>query len=279
MTEEKNKEIFSENQTGLHQHLFKTHRRMMEKQGMIFGPFQGTTFTVITLNRESNSTCREKNQSPFHYDILTWYDLGCNDGTPHGRLLAYRRRPRSIGCVDRIHTNYHIGRKTSKWVYMVWGTADKKANNIQAWLLVARDVERHVRSSETRRKTKLDRSLTTPEDCAVFTWSSGCRVERKYVKSAEKIGSSDASTNARSGEERTRKLVALLMLPRQKTHASLKPTNLRESVWKELYTKIMETTLQGKESIHWATNILCTSLFLCPKQWKYQMRKQQWINN
>ena len=32
----------------------------------IFGPFQGTTFTVITLNRESNCTCREKSHSQFH---------------------------------------------------------------------------------------------------------------------------------------------------------------------------------------------------------------------
>ena len=70
--EEKNKEIFWENQTGLHQHHFKTHRRMMVKQEMISGPFQGTTFTVITLNRESNCTCRENHHSQFHYDTLTW---------------------------------------------------------------------------------------------------------------------------------------------------------------------------------------------------------------
>ena len=35
------------------------------------GPFQGTTLTVITLNRQSNCTCREKNHSQFHYDTLT----------------------------------------------------------------------------------------------------------------------------------------------------------------------------------------------------------------
>ena len=37
-----------------------------------------------------------------------------------------------------------------------------------------------------------------------------------------------------------------LVFARQNTHASLKLTNLRESVWKELYTKIMKTTLQKK---------------------------------
>ena len=51
---------------------------------------------------------------------------------------------------------------------------------------------------------------------------------------------------ARSREESTRRLVALLILARHNTHASLKPTNLRESVWKELYIEIMETALQEK---------------------------------
>ena len=45
-----------------------------------------------------------------------------------------------------------------------------------------------------------------------------------------------------------KKLVAILMLPERNTHASLKPTNLRESIWKELRTKIMKTALKRKES-------------------------------
>ena len=58
----------------------------------------------------------------------------------------------------------------------------------------------------------------------------------------------------------------------------LKLANLWESKWKEL-TDIMKIILQEKELIHWTTTILCTNLFLCLKQWKYQMRKQQWIRN
>ena len=45
------------------------------KQETISGPFQGTTFTVITLNRESNCTCQEKNHSQFHYDTSTSPEL------------------------------------------------------------------------------------------------------------------------------------------------------------------------------------------------------------
>ena len=50
---------------------------------------------------------------------------------------------------------------------------------------------------------------------------------------------------ARSEEVSTGKPAALAFA-RQNTHASWKPTNLRESVRKELYTKIMKITLQGK---------------------------------
>ena len=73
-------------------------------------------------------------------------------------------------------------------------------------------------------------------------------------------------------EERTRKLVALLMLPRQHKHASWKPTNPQENVWNELFTKIMKTTLQGKVSINLSTTILCSSLFL----WPTKNSKIQW---
>ena len=52
---------------------------------------------------------------------------------------------------------------------------------------------------------------------------------------------------ARSGDKSTRKFVALLVPARQNTHASLKPTNLREIVWQELYTKIMKIMLQGQK--------------------------------
>ena len=51
---------------------------------------------------------------------------------------------------------------------------------------------------------------------------------------------------ARSREESTGKLVTLLMFARQNTRALLKPTNLRESFWKELYTKHHEDHIAGK---------------------------------
>ena len=65
-----------------------------------------------------------------------------------------------------------------------------------------------------------------------------------------------------------RKLVALLVLEWQNTHELLRPMNLRESVWKDLFTSVTKIILQEKEWIHWTTTILCTNLFLCFEQWK-----------
>ena len=56
---------FQGEQKGHFYHL-KTHFRMPVKHEMIFGPFQETSYTAITLNPESNFTRREKNHSLFH---------------------------------------------------------------------------------------------------------------------------------------------------------------------------------------------------------------------
>ena len=73
--------------------------------------------------------------------------------TPRTRWLEYREKPRPIRFVDRIHTIHHSGRRTSRWVFMVRRAVDEEANDIQARLLVARDMEWHGRSSETERIT------------------------------------------------------------------------------------------------------------------------------
>ena len=74
-TEEKNKMIFEENQTGLLQPHDKTHHGMMVKSKIIFGLFQEILFTAITLNPESSFTRREKSHSLFHWNTLTSPEL------------------------------------------------------------------------------------------------------------------------------------------------------------------------------------------------------------
>ena len=62
-------------------------------------------------------------------------------------------------------------------------------------------------------------------------------------------------------------------------HVSQRHMNLRDSVWKQLYQKIMKITLWRKGSIREITVMCCTILFLSAKRWKFQMRKQQWTQN
>ena len=65
----------------------------------------------------------------------------------------------------------------------------------------------------------------------------------------------------------TWKPVALWTIARENTLASLKPTNLRESVWKEgILHKGHEDDIAGKGINSWNHSILCTNLFLCLKQ-------------
>ena len=77
---------------------------------MIFGPCQETSYTAITLNPESNCTCREKNHFLFHWststlpeqDILHWM---CGR-RKYWWFLERGWRKRIIRCIDRLHKTY-----------------------------------------------------------------------------------------------------------------------------------------------------------------------------
>ena len=116
-----------------------------------------------------------------------------------------------------------------------------------------------------------NRRFTMLEDCAVFTsliqrmWSS-----KKHSKRAEKLEvPMPAAMPRKIRRGMCKETCRNPDTPKDKnTHATLKPTDLRTSVWKEPYTKIMKCILQGKESIHYSTTIRFTSLFLCLKECK-----------
>ena len=151
---------------------------------------------------------------------------------------------------------------------------DKEANG---------HMERHVRRSATQRETKVgywkNRSLTTQEDCAVFTsLIQQMRKTKETVENcAKKVGSSDASSNASQdqGEKSTRKLVALLMFARQNLDASLKPTNLRRKRVEGTPHEDHEDHI-ARKGIHWTITILCTSLFLFLSNENTRGERLQW---
>ena len=130
--------------------------------------------------------------------------------------MEHRRKPRPIRFVDPIHTILRIGRKTSRWVYMVREAVDEEANDIQPdylWPEIWKDMERYVRSSATKKKNKSGHqngSLTTLEDCAVFTsLMQRMRSSKKLFKKARRkleVPMPQQQCLARSGEESRRKL-------------------------------------------------------------------------
>ena len=86
----------------------------MVKQEMISGQFHGTTFAVITLNRESNFTFREQHHSQFHFEYInvtratsTTLDVMLERSIDD--FWNIRRRPRSFICVDEFHMVHHFG--------------------------------------------------------------------------------------------------------------------------------------------------------------------------
>ena len=135
-----------------------------------------------------------------------------------------------------------------------------------------------MRRSVKRSKSDPSRkqNSTVPENCVVFTslilMMENSKISRRMHWKFRCQPQCLAKFNMRS----TGKPVALKMKARQNTLALLRPVNLRGSAWKELFADIMKIIMQEKEWVHWITTILCANLFLCLKQWKYQMQKQQW---
>ena len=123
------------------------------------------------------------------------------------------------------HESPYWTKKTSRWVHMVRGAADKKANNIQARLLVARNMEK----CQTQLNEKKGRSGLSTNRSSTMSNSSIRKMKssRKPLKPHGKGWKFPCKQPclARSEEVSTEKLVALLSFARQNTHAPWKPTN------------------------------------------------------
>ena len=87
--------------------------------------------------------------------------------------LEYWRKPRPVRLVDRIQTIHQIGRKTSRWVFMSGRRLTKKHTTSRPdflWPEIWKDMsEAAQRKEKTKVGYRKNRSLTTLEDCAVFT--------------------------------------------------------------------------------------------------------------
>ena len=119
---------------------------MPVKRLMIFGPYQETSYTAITLNPESNFTRREKNHSLFPLKYIDVSRTTCTnlDVKQEKRIDDYWNVDGSKDLSDPwtgfTHLLY-IGRKTSRRIYVVQVEINEKTADIQARSFVARNLE------------------------------------------------------------------------------------------------------------------------------------------
>ena len=151
LNEEKSGKIFLENQTGLHQHHFKTHRRMMVKQKRFLVHFRELHLPSSRWT-ESQTVRVERRVIPnsteiFRRDQGYKYDLGCDARNAALTIIGISKGTEICqirGLDSQIH---HIGRKTSRWDTHGPGSE---------WQRSKRHMERHVRRNATQRETKVD---------------------------------------------------------------------------------------------------------------------------
>ena len=185
---------------------------------------------------------------------------------PHWRLFQHRRRLGSIRCVDGFHTVHHVGWKTSRRVHMVRRSGWQRSKQHPGLTTCG---QRYGKTGQKQRnETKNKWAIEKPK------LDNAKRLRRICF-----IDPADADASSYELQDQGKNVQGNLsqswfsqdQIPN--THASLKPTNLRESLWKELCKKIMKDHFAGKGMIHWTITILYTSLFPCFKQWRYWMRQ------
>ena len=144
------KKIFKENQTGLLQPYGKTHRGMMAKLGMISWSISGTSFSVITRNPDSYSTCRLKNHSFFplkYIDVTrttdTTLDVMLKKSVDDFWNVDWDRELSDtwIGFTRPYFTEW----KATRSIFMIRQETDEETNDLKTRDCVARYVEAYVK--------------------------------------------------------------------------------------------------------------------------------------
>ena len=211
----------------------------MVKQETISAPFQGL-FIVITLNPESNCTCRE----PMKYIDVT--------RTTHTSLDVLVEKT-SWRLLERGHvlqgSRYWVRQKRrGTWSRRRLTRKQTTSRPDPLWPEIWKDL-----SEASKRKEKQKWAIERPKlDNArrligIHFIDPTDEEFKEIMKNARgKLEVPMPAMPCRTGREESRKPVSFWKIVRQNTHASLKPGNLRESVWQELFMKFIKTTLQAK---------------------------------
>ena len=91
-----------------------------------------------------------------HWRIQNYsYEFGCQARETHRWLLEYRWVKRLVWSMDRVHTIYSIGRKSSWRIYVVRGEIDEKTAYIQARSSMARTLEINGKARQAEGEAKV----------------------------------------------------------------------------------------------------------------------------
>ena len=102
--------------------------------------------TPLSRWTQSQTLLAERRIIPYstevHWRIQNYsYEFGCQAREAHWWLLEYRWVSRLVWSLDRFHTIYSIGRKSSWRMYMVGGETNEKTAYIQSRSSMARVME------------------------------------------------------------------------------------------------------------------------------------------
>ena len=262
---------------------FKTDFRMPEKHEMISGPFRETSFTDITLGRESKlHTPREETLPiPLKHVYVTRATHTTLDVMQESRIDVYWNIDGSWDLSDSWSgfTQFTLLKEKPPEGKMWSGRRLTKRQATSRpdylWPEIWKDMSKNSKLKEMQNwaieKPKLDNER---------------RLRGIYFNDPEDIGFKETIKNARRklevpiarampckkdnwhGKPFAQKTVESLNL-----HASWKPVNPQECVWREFCLKFMKTILQGKGVIHYIITIWCTKFNPMPQAMKIPAAK------
>ena len=236
-----------------------------------FWSMSGNLHTPPSRWTQSQALLAERRIIPYSTEIH-WrhqnysYEFGCQARATHRWLLEYRWVKRLVRSLDRFHTIYSIGRKTSWRIYVVRGEMNEKTVDIQARSFMTRTLGQNGKECQLKEKQKWSHEssiLITHENCE---------------------GSISLTRRTRNSRRPSRMLVRnwkhqWLLLCRVKlwkivgvVHPTKLKQNLRvfwklmsleDCVWENHCRLIVKTILQEEETIHYSIIIWFTNSFLC----------------
>ena len=163
---------------------------------------------------------------------------------------------RLVGSLDRFHSIYSIGRKTSRRIYVVREEINKKTADIQAGSFMGRNLENNGKECQAEGEAKSGRMkssiLITHEHCE-GSISSTLRTRNSKKPSRMPVRNWKHPLLLQCLVKLRRRIVGVVnpIKLKQDLRAFWKLVNPQDCAWENHYQIIMKTILQEKEILHW----------------------------